>query len=742
MASIGKIARRTFLFGAVALAGGAAFGWWKYKTPYGNPLAGLAGSATLNPYVLIDATGVTLIAPRAEMGQGIHTTLAALVAEEMDLDLASVRVIHGPASAAYFNAGLLREGVPFQPIDDSWLAGTMRDAMAIPGKFLGLQLTGGSSSIIDAYDKMRLAGAAARAALVQAAATRLGVAADTLKTEGGAVVAADGTKLTYVELAGDAANVSLNAVPEPKPRAEWRILGKTQPRVDMVAKVTGTAAFTADLRLPGMRFATARTNPHLGSAMKSYDASAAEAMPGVEQIVEIPGGVAVVATSTWAAFQAADAITFDWDAATYPASSAAITQVLTDSLSPDFQDSRNRDDGDVDAALTGDIFTAAYSVPYLAHATMEPMTAAALLQDGRLTVWAGNQLPTQVLKEGATLTGLPQTAISVETMLMGGGFGRRAEMDVIKQAITVAMAMEGTPVLLTWTREEDMTHDMYRPAALARVRARVDGGLITAFDLSTVSSSVIESQGGRLGFSIPGPDAAIVQGAADQPYTFANYRVTGYRAPVMVPVGSWRSVGNSQNAFFSESAVDELAHLAGADPLEFRMSHLTHEPSRGVLQAVAQMSNWGTVPAGRARGVAFCLSFGVPTAQVIEVMDTPDGIRMTGAWSAVDVGVALDPGNLQAQVMGAMVYGLSAAIRGEITLAEGRVQQSTFWDFEPLRQPQVPPIMVQVLETMPEIRGIGEPGTPPAAPALANAIFALTGQRLRDMPFNKTVKFA
>ncbi len=742
MASIGKIARRTFLFGAVALAGGAAFGWWKYKTPYGNPLAGLAGSATLNPYVLIDATGVTLIAPRAEMGQGIHTTLAALVAEEMDLDLASVRVIHGPASAAYFNAGLLREGVPFQPIDDSWLAGTMRDAMAIPGKFLGLQLTGGSSSIIDAYDKMRLAGAAARAALVQAAATRLGVAADTLKTEGGAVVAADGTKLTYVELAGDAANVSLNAVPEPKPRAEWRILGKTQPRVDMVAKVTGTAAFTADLRLPGMRFATARTNPHLGSAMKSYDASAAEAMPGVEQIVEIPGGVAVVATSTWAAFQAADAITFDWDAATYPASSAAITQVLTDSLSPDFQDSRNRDDGDVDAALTGDIFTAAYSVPYLAHATMEPMTAAALLQDGRLTVWAGNQLPTQVLKEGATLTGLPQTAISVETMLMGGGFGRRAEMDVIKQAITVAMAMEGTPVLLTWTREEDMTHDMYRPAALARVRARVDGGLITAFDLSTVSSSVMESQGGRLGFSIPGPDAAIVQGASDQPYTFANYRVTGYRAPVMVPVGSWRSVGNSQNAFFSESAVDELAHLAGADPLEFRMSHLTHEPSRGVLQAVAQMSNWGTVPAGRARGVAFCLSFGVPTAQVIEVMDTPDGIRMTGAWSAVDVGVALDPGNLQAQVMGAMVYGLSAAIRGEITLAEGRVQQSTFWDFEPLRQPQVPPIMVQVLETMPEIRGIGEPGTPPAAPALANAIFALTGQRLRDMPFNKTVKFA
>ena len=742
MASIGKMVRRTFLFGAVAIAGGAAFGWWKYKTPYGNPLEGLAGSATLNPYVLIDANGVTIIAPRAEMGQGVHTTLAALVAEEMDLDLADVTVIHGPASAAYFNAGLFREGVPLQPIDEGWLAETMRDAMIVPGKLLGLQLTGGSSSIIDAFDKMRLAGAAARAALVQAAAARQGVAAATLKTQGGAVVAADGTRLAYTELAAEAAKVSLNAAPEPKPRADWRLLGKTQPRVDMVAKVTGTAPYTADLRLPGMRFATAKTNPNLGAALKSYDATAALAMPGVQKVVPIPGGVAVVASSTWVAFQAAETITFDWEPAAYPADSAAITQVLADSFVADRQDSRNRDDGDVDAALTGEIFTAEYAAPYLAHATMEPMTAAALLKDGRLTVWAGNQLPTQVLTEGAALTGLPKTAISVETMLMGGGFGRRAEMDVIKQAITVAMAMEGTPVLLTWSREEDMTHDFYRPAALARVRAKVAGGLITAFDLSTVSSSVIESQGGRLGFAIPGPDAAIVQGASDQPYTFANYRVTGYRAPAMVPVGSWRSVGNSQNVFFSESAVDELAHLAGVDPIEFRMSHLTHEPSRAVLQAVAEMSDWGNTPAGRARGVAFCIAFGVPAAQVIEVEDTGNGIRMTNAWAAVDVGIALDPGNLEAQVVGAMVYGLSAAIRGEITLAEGRVQQATFWDFEPLRQPQVPPIQVRVLENMPQIRGIGEPGTPPAAPALANAIFALNGQRLRAMPFNKTQSFA
>ena len=744
MARIGKIVRRTFLFGAVALAGGAAFGWWKYRTPYGNPLdAGLPeGAATLNPYVMIDASGVTLIAPRAEMGQGIHTTLAALVAEEMDLDLSAVTVIHGPASAAYFNAGVLEEGVPFRPIDESWLASTARDAMHVPGKFLGFQITGGSSSIIDGFDKMRLAGAAARAALVQAAATRLGVAADTLKTEGGAVIAADGTALTYVALAADAAKQSLNAPPEPKPRASWRLLGKTQPRVDMLGKVTGTAPFTADLRLPGMRFATARTNPALGAPMNGFDASAAQAMPGVEKIVPLPNGVAVVATSTWIAMQAAQAIVFDWAPAAYPADSAAVAQALADSFIPDRQDSRNRDDGDVDAALTGDLFEAAYSAPYLAHATMEPMTAAALVKDGHLTVWAGNQAPTQILTEGTTLTGLPAEAITVHTLLMGGGFGRRAEMDFVKQAITVAMATEGTPVLLTWTREEDMTHDAYRPAAQARLRARLDGGKVAAFDLSLSSTSVFESQLGRLGYSLPGPDAALVQGAADQPYAFANYRVTGYRAPLMLPVGSWRSVGNSQNAFFSESAMDELAHLAGADPLQFRLNHLTHDPSRKVLERVAQMSNWGTTPAGRARGVAFCLSFGVPAAEVIEVEQTPDGLRMTGAWAAVDVGVALDPGNIRAQVMGGMVYGLSAAIRGEITLADGLVQQQTFWDYEPLRLPQVPDIAVEVLENMPRIRGIGEPGTPPAAPALANAIFALTGQRLRDMPFARTLAFA
>lgn len=739
-----KIARRGFLLGSAALLGGVAFGWYRYATPYDNPLAGTLGQgeATLNPYVLINADGVTVIAPRAEMGQGIHTTLAALVAEEMDLDWSQIRVLHGPASHAYYNAAVLGEGVPFAPTDDSRLAETVRAAMDIPAKFLGFQITGGSSSIPDAWEKMRLAGAAARAALIAAAADRLSLPAAQLSTDKGAVIAPDGTRLPYTELAEAAASVSLSEEPALKPRADWKLLGQTLPRVDMLAKVTGTASYAIDIRLPGMRFATIRTNPRLGGPLTSFDATAAEAMPGVEKVIPVTNGVAVIATNTWTAMQAAEAITFDWGPAPYPATSAEITETLRASFTEDRKDSTNRNDGDVDAVLTADDWQAEYSVPYLAHATMEPMSSAALLKDGKLTIWSGNQLPTQIVTVAQELTGLPAQAITVETTLMGGGFGRRAEMDIIRQTITIAQAMEGTPILLTWSREEDMTHDAYRPAALGRVRGKVQDGRLVAFDFATCSSSVVESQVGRLGYSVPGPDGAIVQGAWEQPYRLPNHRVTGYRAPHMLPVGSWRSVGASQNAFFHESAMDELAALAGADPVDFRLAHIDHDPSRKVIEAVAEMSGWGTTAAGRAKGIAFCMSFGVPVAEVIELANTPDGLRLTGAWIAADVGIALDPGNIEAQLQGAMVYGLSAAIRGEITLEDGMVQQPNFWEYEPLRLRECPPIRVQVLENLPHIRGIGEPGTPPAAPALANAIFALTGQRLRDLPFARSVTFA
>jgi isoquinoline 1-oxidoreductase beta subunit len=296
---------------------------------------------------------------------------------------------------------------------------------------------------------------------------------------------------------------------------------------------------------------------------------------------------------------------------------------------------------------------------------------------------------------------------------------------------------------MTWSREEDMTHDTYRPLAIARFRANVAGGVPTALDVQLAAPSVLESQFGRLGLPMVGPDISIVQAVWDQPYSISSYRVTGYRAPVMLPVSSWRSVGASQNGFFHESALDEIAHAAGVDPLDMRLAIVSHDASRKVLEAVAEMSEWGTpLPEGHGRGVAFVLAFGVPTAEVVEVADTPAGLRIVKVWAAVDVGTALDPRNIEAQVQSGINFGLSAAMIGEITVDEGMVEQSNFHDFDAIRLRQAPPIEVRVLENGERIRGIGEPGTPPAAPALANAIYAATGQRIRELPLAKHTRFA
>lgn len=736
MGRLRTIARRTFLIGSAALVGGVAFGWYQYRKDLPNPIKG-QGLGALTPYVLIDATGVTIITPRAEMGQGTHTTLAALVAEELDLDWSQVRVMHGPPAQAYYNGALLREGVPFAPTDESWLAETARDAMDIPARFLGLQLTGGSTAIPDAFDKMRQAGAVARLALIRAAAQRLAVPEASLQTKSGAVVAPDGTLLPYPDLAAEAASVELPDPPPLRPRESWRLLGRALPRTDVPAKSNGTARYACDIRLPGMVFASIRRNPSPGAGLRSFDPSAALSLPGVQQVIEVDGGIAAIAASTWAAFQALDATVVEWQDPVAQATDDQIASDLAFALDA-APEATPKDEGNATAAD----FTAEYNVPHLAHATMEPMSAAAHLQDGKLQLWAGTQFPTMARTVAAETAGLTEDATTIHTEFMGGGFGRRSEVDFIRQAAALAKHLSPTPVLLMWSREEDTAQDMYRPAARARIRAQVQDGAVSHFHLATAAASITASMAGRLGFPAAGADATITQGAGEQPYAFPNYRVTGHRAQGRVPVGFWRSVGASQNAFFHDCALDELAHLAGDDPLTFRMRHLSHLPSIKVLETVAAMSNWGTANPGRAKGVGFCLSFGVPVAQVIEVENTDQGIRMTGAWIAADVGTALDPGILEAQFSGAMVFGLSAAMTGEITFAEGRPQQGNFWDFEPLRLRQCPPIAVQILESGGTIRGAGEPGTPPAAPALANAIFALTGQRIRDLPLNRTVTFA
>lgn len=747
MSRVGKIARRTFLIGSAAVVGGVAFGYIAYKRPAANPLLDdlSQGEAALTPYVKIDANGITLITPRADKGQGAYHVQAALIAEELDVELDQISVDPGKPSKAYYNTAMASETVPFRPTDESFMAETMRDVMDAPMKFLGMQVTGGSTSVPDGWEKLRVAGAVARETLKAAAAQKTGINATAMKTEGGHVILPDGSRLSYVELAPIAATIDPVTKVTLREPDQWRLIGKPMQRIDIVEKSTGTQRYGIDFEIKGMVHATVRTNPHLGGEMKGFDASAAEAMRGVQKVVPVKGGVAVVADNTWRAFVAAEAIEFDWGDAPYPAEMDAHWAALGDSFNDDQQDSRQRDDGDVDDAMAGaEVVEAEYRVPYLAHAPLEPINACVLVTDARVDVWTGTQIPRFVQANVAAITGHDTDAVHVHVhvLMMGGSFGHRLEDEVVKQAVEVAMTMKGTPVKLTYRREEDMTHDFARPIGMARGRGAVKDGKVAAYDLGIAQASVVASQMGRQGLSIPGPDSQIIAGAWEQPMAIPNYRVTGYRAPELAPISSWRSVGASINGFFHESFLDELIHAAGADPMEERLRLCWHDASRKVLETVAEMSNWGS-PLGpnKGRGVAFVTSFGVATAEVIEVTNTADGIRLDKVWVAAEVGRVVDPINFDGLVKGGVVFGLGHAMHGEITYADGMIEQDNFDSFEAMRLNQCPEIFVQGLENGSKIRGIGEPPVPPAAPALANAIFAATGQRIREMPFSKHISF-
>jgi isoquinoline 1-oxidoreductase beta subunit len=764
MASLGKIARRTFLFGAAAVAGGAAFGYWYVATPYDNPLENTVadGERTFNAYLKIapDNT-VTVIVPRAEMGQGVSTTLAALVAEELDVDLAGIKVEHGPDSWAYFNSAMLEEGGPFPFFNDDTMAEIVRGALGAMGKALGVQGTGGSSSARDAFDKMRYAGAGARLALLEAAARIHGYDRNDLETDAGQILhKPSGKLLTYGEivaaLGGDAATgtITPSGTVVLKDKADWRLLGKPQPRVDMLAKVTGAPIYGIDVKLPDMLYGTVLMSPRIWSKPTRADLSAAEKMPGVVKIVPLDTdyghGFGIIAENTWAAFKAAEAIDVDWAEAEYPADSAAIGKAIADSLAST-DGSVARDDGNVDTEFADAprerIVEADYTAPYLAHATMEPMNATARLREGVLDIWCGNQFPTLHAYPCAGLAGVERDNVHIHTTSMGGGFGRRIELDFSIYATLLAKETGGRPIKVTWTREEDMRHDVFRPAAAARMQARLGAdGYPVAFDMKVAAPSIAVSTLRRLFPSFPaaGPDPSIVQGAGDQPYTIASYRVTGVKAPVTIPVGSWRSVGNSHNGFFNECFMDEIAAAGKIDPVDLRLKLLAAHPAAvKVVEKVAEMSKWREpLPAGKARGFAFVLSFGGWVAEVIQIANTPSGIRIEKVWIAADVGTALDPGIIEAQLISGAIYGLSAAMMQEITFADGMAEQSNFHDVDAMRIHQSPAFEVAILENHHKMGGVGEIGTPPAAPALTNAIFALTGKRIRSLPLSKEVTFA
>ena len=734
MSRLGRIARRTFLVGTAAVAGGVAFGVYKLNETPPNPLEGLEDRTALNAFVVIDGDGVTIVTPKAEMGQGVQSTWAALVAEELDVSWEGLRVMHGPPAQAYYNSALLQMAMPFIDYRVGGMQDRLRRFAGEGGKLLQLQLTGGSTSMKDGFERARIAGAVARETLKAAAAERLGLARADLQTEDGQVIAPDGTRLSYVDLAAAAAGIDPPRV-SLRPKSEWRFLGKSMPRLDMVGKATGTAQFAIDTRLPGMKFATVRMNPRR-AGMRSFDATRAEAMAGVEKVVDLGSGIGVIARNTWLAIQAADAVDIDWEPAAYPET----TEALFDDIAAAFDDEPNsmaRDDGDVEAAEGDTEITAEYRVPYLAHATMEPMNATALLEDGRLTIWCGNQAPKIAQDAAAGAAGLMPEDVTVHTTYMGGGFGRRGETDFTRYAAMLAAEVPGTPVNVAWSREEDMRNDHFRPGAIARYRGVIASGDAVAIDGKLAAPSVIQEQSRRSGREMDGADRELVAGAFDQPYGFPNYRITGYRARTDLPIGHWRSVSASFNGFFFESFVDEMAHAAGRDPLDFRLELIRreHAPSAAVLEAVGEMAGWtGSTEGGVGRGVAFSYTFGTPVAQIVEVADSDRGIRISKVWIACDPGTALDPANIEAQMTGGCLFGLSAAVAGEISFRDGAAEQGNFPDYEMLRMHTSPALEVRILENHAFLGGVGEPGTPPAAAALANAVFDLTGTRARELP--------
>ncbi len=758
MGRIATITRRTFLAGAAVIAGGAAFGYYKYKQPFDNPLEGdlAEGESTFNPYVKIGADNtITIIAPRAEMGQGVYTTLAALVAEELDVTLEQIDIEHGPGSAAYYNEAVMRDSAPVPAFEHGLLADSIRSGLTVASKFLAFQVTGGSSSTADAYERMRYAGAMAREMLKAAAAEKLGVAPSSLKTDAGQIMdPASGKVLTYGEVAAAAAKLDPPSDVPLRQKSEWKMLGKPQMRKDMPAKVTGAPVFGIDVDLPDMLYATVRMNPQPGGGMKGFDDTQAKAMRGVKKILRIDSpygkGVAVVADNTWRAFKAAEAVEIEWEDGSGPRSSDEVGNLLDKALgSGDFFSLRTIGEPDIvfADAPREKIVEAVYDAPFLSHATMEPMNATARFKDGVLDLWAPNQTPPLMALVGSLVAGIEDDKINVHTTFLGGGFGRRLEPDFADYAVRIAMETGGQPVKVTWTREEDVTHGPYRPVARGRYRAVMDdSGLPKAFVGAVASPSVVASTLKRILPGVPaaGPDNTLVHGAFDQPYSIPNYRIDGYKVPIEgIDVASWRSVGNSFNAFMHESFIDELAHAGGKDPLEFRRALMKDYPvALAILDKLADISGWGNaLPAGKARGLAFTLSFGTWVGEVVQVADVNGDIRVEKVWCVADPGLVIDPRNFEAQMMSGIIFGLSAGIGQKITFSDGVVEQSNFHDFDAMRMYQCPEIEIITLENSGQLSGAGEPGLPPVAPALANAIFALNGKRVRRMPLNEEVTF-
>lgn len=740
-----KKSRRRFLLGGLGVTGALIIGWGvlppRQRLNTAQPLPTKAGEVALSGWIKLSSDGIVTVAmPRSEMGQGVHTALPMLVAEEMDVPLAMVNIEQAPIDKIFGNVAVLVDGLPFHPDDQGVLKSTAQWVVAKLARELGVIMTGGSSSVKDAWGPMREAGATARAALIAAAAKEWSVNPAECTTSDGVVSHPSGKHASYGELAAKAANSNPGEIVL-KQTKDFKLIGTSQPRRDSPSKVNGTAGFGLDVRPEGMVYAAVKMSPTIGGTVQSFDANAVKAMPGVLHVVDFSAaggvaGVAVIAQSFWQAKQAAAALPITWNPGPNAAlSSAAIFKELAQKL--DSEDGHAYyQHGDMDAGKGATkVVKAEYSAPFLAHATMEPVNCTAQVKDGKVKLWASTQVPGFAVDAAAKVAKIKSDQVEIQVTYLGGGFGRRLEVDMVGQAVAIAMAASGKPVQVIWTREEDMTHDAYRPAALARFTASIDaGGNVLSYENKSAGASITQQYLGRA-FGLPpgGPDKTTAEGEFDMQYEFPNQRIAHVIVPTPVTIGYWRSVGHSHNAFFKESFVDELAHETGKDPIEFRRALLKNHPRHlAVLNAAVEKA--GAAEAGRALGVAVHQSFGTIVAEVAEVSVEGSDIQVHKVTCAVDCGIAVNPNIIAQQVESAVIFGLSAALFGEITIKDGKVEQQNFDGYPVLRMNQVPQIDVVIIKSAEVPNGIGEPGLPPIAPAVANAVFALTGKRLRSLP--------
>ncbi len=702
--------RREFLKLSVAASGGLLIG---FQFPGIGKLASAEESKTFMPNAFVRIgtdERITVIVNHSEMGQGVYTSLPMLLADELDADWSKVGFESAPVDPKYNHPAF------------------------------GIQMTGGSSSVWSGLQQFRQAGAAARAMLIAAAAQQWNVEASTCRTDSGAVFNPTGAKLSYGLLASAAAQLTPPEHVELKDPKNFKLIGKPIKRLDTPEKLNGKAEFGIDVKLPGMVTAVIARPPIFGATLISFDDSRARSMPGVRKIAAVPTGIAVIADTFWQANMARDAVRIEWD-------EGSMRDFDTARMMEEFRERAKtpgttvRKDGDAEAALSSAAkkIEAVYEVPYLSHLMMEPLNCVVDLRPDSCVLWTGTQFQTIDRANAAKTAGLPPEKVQIHTTFLGGGFGRRANphSDFVIEAVQVAK-VAGAPVKVMWTREDDMNGGYYRPAFLHAIAGGIDGsGSVVSWRSRLVGQSIMAGTPfADMMMKGKGYDPASVEGVDDLPYAIPNIAVESHQAEIGVPVQWWRSVGHSHTAFAVESFVDELAAVAHKDPYQFRRQMLQKQPRHlGVLDMAAQKAGWDKpLPKGMGRGIAVHFAFGSYSAHVAEVSVTDNKVRVHRMVCAIDCGEYVNPNIIAAQTEGGAIFGLSAALFEELTFEKGRLQQTNFHTFPVLRMNECPEIETHIVESKEKAGGIGEPGVPCAAPAIANAIFAATGKRVRRLP--------